>query len=44
MYPDRSPEALFGYWVRPELLREWWPPVAVIEPRVGEDEPRFTVW
>jgi uncharacterized protein YndB with AHSA1/START domain len=34
-YPGWSPARLFEYWVRPELLRAWWPPEAEVEPFVG---------
>lgn len=30
-----TPEALFAYWIRPELLRQWWPQEAEIDARVG---------
>jgi uncharacterized protein YndB with AHSA1/START domain len=32
---DFTALALFGYWTRPDLLRQWWPPQAEIDPRVG---------
>ncbi len=30
-----TPEDLFDYWVKPELVTLWWPKVAEIDPRVG---------
>ena len=30
-----TPEELFDYWVVPELLTQWWPKVAEIDPKVG---------
>src|SRR5262249_16909114 len=26
---------LFAYWIRPDLLKQWWPPQAEVESRVG---------
>jgi uncharacterized protein YndB with AHSA1/START domain len=26
---------LFAYWTRPDLLKQWWPPQAEVEPRAG---------
>jgi len=34
-FPTCAPPALFNYWIAPELLRQWRPPVAIIEPRAG---------
>jgi len=34
-FPDFPPDLLFAYWVRPDLLRQWWPREAEVEPRVG---------
>jgi len=33
-FPDRTPAILFACWTQPELLQQWWPTVAEIEPRV----------
>ena len=30
-----SPEELFDYWVKPELMTQWWPPVAEIKAEIG---------
>jgi uncharacterized protein YndB with AHSA1/START domain len=30
-----SPEVMFDYWTKPELLTQWWPPQAEVEPRTG---------
>lgn len=30
-----TPSELFDYWVKPELMAEWWAPIAAIEPVVG---------
>jgi uncharacterized protein YndB with AHSA1/START domain len=32
---DFTPLGLFAYWTRPNLLRQWWPPQAEVEPRAG---------
>lgn len=29
------PDLLFGYWIRPDLLRQWWPRQAEVTPGVG---------
>ena len=34
-FPRCAPQALFDYWIAPELLPLWWPPVATIDPRAG---------
>jgi uncharacterized protein YndB with AHSA1/START domain len=34
-FPDRAPALLFACWTQPELLQQWWPPAAEIEPRLG---------
>jgi uncharacterized protein YndB with AHSA1/START domain len=34
-FPFYKPEELFAYWVTPELLKEWWPPEAEVDPRLG---------
>jgi uncharacterized protein YndB with AHSA1/START domain len=34
-FPHVIPETLFDYWITPELICRWWPPVAEIEPREG---------
>ncbi len=34
-FPTCSAGKLFEYWIEPHLLRQWWPPVAEVEPRVG---------
>jgi uncharacterized protein YndB with AHSA1/START domain len=36
-FPDFPPDLLFAYWVRPDLLRQWWPREAEVDPRVGGD-------
>jgi uncharacterized protein YndB with AHSA1/START domain len=30
---DFTALGLFAYWTRPDLLRQWWPPQAEVEPR-----------
>lgn len=30
-----SPAVMFDYWTKPELLTQWWPPAAEVEPRTG---------
>jgi uncharacterized protein YndB with AHSA1/START domain len=32
---DFSPDLLFAYWTRPDLLTQWWPRVAEVTPSVG---------
>jgi uncharacterized protein YndB with AHSA1/START domain len=32
---DFTALGLFAYWTRPNLLRQWWPPQAEVEPHVG---------
>jgi uncharacterized protein YndB with AHSA1/START domain len=32
---DFTALGLFAYWTRPDLLRQWWPPQAEVEPRAG---------
>jgi len=34
-FPTCSSEKLFLYWIEPDLLQQWWPPIAVVEPRLG---------
>lgn len=34
-FPKFSPSALFDQFTNPTLLTRWWPPVAVVDPRVG---------
>jgi uncharacterized protein YndB with AHSA1/START domain len=34
-FPELTPEAVFDYWTKPELITRWWPQEAEIEPRVG---------
>lgn len=34
-FPKASPEELFDYWTRPELLKVWWPPEAELRPEIG---------
>jgi uncharacterized protein YndB with AHSA1/START domain len=34
-FPRFSPSTLFDHFINPTLLVRWWPPVAVVEPRVG---------
>jgi|SRR5579885_1900233 len=34
-FPGFPPDLLFAYWVRPDLLRQWWPREAEVEPGVG---------
>jgi len=36
-----TPEELFDYWTKPELIVQWWPKVAAVDPRVG-GEYRFS--
>jgi uncharacterized protein YndB with AHSA1/START domain len=31
---DFTALGLFAYWTRPDLLRQWWPPQAELEPRL----------
>lgn len=35
LFPTCSAGKLFEYWIEPYLLRQWWPPVAEVQPRVG---------
>lgn len=30
-----SPDELFDYWVKPDLLVKWWPREATVDPRMG---------
>jgi uncharacterized protein YndB with AHSA1/START domain len=30
-----TPQELFDYWVKPELVVQWWPREAIIDPKVG---------
>jgi uncharacterized protein YndB with AHSA1/START domain len=32
---DFAPGALFEYWTRPEMLTEWWPRQATVQPGAG---------
>ena len=34
-FPNHSPEELFNYWVDSDLMSQWWPPVAEIDPVLG---------
>lgn len=34
-YQGIGPEELFGYWTQPQLLTQWWPQEAEIDPQVG---------
>ena len=34
-FPQRAPDVLFEYWTKPDLICQWWPPQAVIEPYEG---------
>jgi uncharacterized protein YndB with AHSA1/START domain len=34
-FPRMSRESLFDFWINPDQLKKWWPPVAELEPRVG---------
>jgi uncharacterized protein YndB with AHSA1/START domain len=34
-FPNQPPEKLFNYWVDSELMSQWWPPVAEIDPVLG---------
>ena len=34
-YPGASTALLFKYWTQPELLRQWWPPEAELDARLG---------
>ena len=33
-FPTCPPELLFDYWVKPDLIRQWWSPEAEIDPRL----------
>ena len=33
-FPACSPNQLFDYWITPQLLTQWWPSEAEIEPRI----------
>jgi uncharacterized protein YndB with AHSA1/START domain len=34
-FPNTSPEALFDYWTKPDLLKKWWPPIAELNPETN---------
>lgn len=34
-FPNFSPQAMFDYWTKPELLVQWWPEQAEVEPKLG---------
>lgn len=34
-FPDTSPDRLFGYFTKPELLVQWWPQTAEVVPQAG---------
>ncbi len=34
-FPGLSRESLFNFWIEPDLLKKWWPPVAELEPRLS---------
>jgi uncharacterized protein YndB with AHSA1/START domain len=34
-FPNQSPETVFNYWVDSDLMTQWWPPAAEIDPVVG---------
>ena len=34
-FPSHTPEQLFDYWVKPDLLAKWWPPESEIDATVG---------
>jgi uncharacterized protein YndB with AHSA1/START domain len=34
-FPQQTPATVFDYWIKPDLLTQWWPPEANIEPVVG---------
>jgi len=34
-FPGMSRESLFNFWIEPDLLKKWWPPVAELEPRLS---------
>ena len=34
-FANCTSEALFDCWVKPDLITQWWPPVAEIEPALG---------
>lgn len=34
-FAEFPPDLLFAFWTRPDLLRQWWPQEAQVEPRVG---------
>ncbi len=31
-FPRTDPDTLFDHWLKPELLRKWWPPAAELDP------------
>jgi uncharacterized protein YndB with AHSA1/START domain len=34
-FPNQIPENVYSYWVDSELITQWWPPVAEIDPVIG---------
>ena len=34
-FPQFTPDGLFDYWTKPDLICQWWPQQAEIEPREG---------
>ncbi len=34
-FPHTSPEKLFEFWTKPELLKKWWPPVVELQAGSG---------
>ncbi len=34
-FPKIGPDELFAYWIRPELLKKWWPPEVELEPKLN---------
>lgn len=34
-FPQLAPDVLFDYWTKPDLICQWWPQQAEIEPREG---------
>ena len=32
---EMTPETVFDYWTKPELITKWWPQEAELEPREG---------
>jgi uncharacterized protein YndB with AHSA1/START domain len=34
-FPGATPEALFDYWIKPELFKRWWPSEVELTPEKG---------